>query len=196
MSTPIFPTLVGLTYPITRRSVSSTIVLTSANGLETRIANFAYPRYEWDLIITFLDASDGIFQNFFGFCDALAGMFEPFLFRDDWDNTVTGQPISTGDGTTTVFQLVRTFGNSFGAVYAPIAAGMVINLAGTPTSAYTLDISTGLITFTSAPGAGVAITGSYSYYWRCRMLQDNPEFSEFDSGGWEVKKLSWTSCRA
>jgi len=204
LSQPIFPTFIGEEWGITRKQLWSTIVQEAASGYTVRIGVYPFARYQWTLSFSILDASStdetGLaadFQNLFGFLNDLYGRTLAFLYTDEYDNTVTNQPIATGDGTTTVFQLQRSLGGSIDPVFAPIASGMVVTLAGTPTSAYTLDITSGLITFSSAPGASVAIAASFSYYWRCFLDDDEgQEFGYFDKNGVEMKKLSFTSCRA
>ncbi|MDP2734623.1 MAG: DUF2460 domain-containing protein [bacterium] len=70
---------------------------------------------------------------------------------------VTGETVGTGDGSTTVFLLDN----------APVAPGtLVVYLNGAPqteTTNYTVNYKTGQVTFTSAPGAGVAVTADYWY---------------------------------
>jgi hypothetical protein len=43
----------------------------------------------------------------------------------------------------------------------------------------------------------VAIAASFSYYWRCYLDDDEgQEFGYFDRNGVEMKKLTFTGCRA
>lgn len=136
------------------------------------------------------------FQTLFGFLNSLFGRTLPFLYKDEYDNYVANQAIATGDGVTTTFQLQRTLGGSTDPVFAPIAAGLVVTVAGTPTSV-TVTILSGIITFASAPASGAAIAATFSYYWRCFLDDDEgQEFGYFDQNGVEMKKLMFTSCRA
>lgn len=204
MSQPIFPTLIGEEWGITRKQIWSTIVQEAASGYTVRIGVYPFPRYCWTLSFSILDATStdqpGLaadFQTLFGFLNSLFGRTLPFLYTDEYDHTVTNQSIAVGDGTTVAFQLQRSLGGSVDPVFAPIAAGMVVTLNGTPTSSYTLDITQGIITFATAPGGAVAIAASFSYYWRCYLDDDEgQEFGYFDRNGVEMKKLSFTSCRA
>jgi uncharacterized protein (TIGR02217 family) len=68
---------------------------------------------------------------------------------------------ATGDGANAIFQLQKSY-SSGGQTYLrkitkPIAVGLLAYKNGV-SAAYTLDTATGLLTFTSAPGAGVVVT--------------------------------------
>jgi len=64
------------------------------------------------------------------------------------------EAVGTGDATTTVFNLANK---------KAVTGTDVVYLAGVSTTAYTIDADLGKITFTSAPGSGVAITADYWY---------------------------------
>lgn len=81
--------------------------------------------------------------------------YAPFKFKDTWDHAVTAEAVGTGDGSRTIFYLDQKYIDS---------SSLVVKLDGTPTSAYTLSNEEGKITFTTAPGAGVAITADYEFY--------------------------------
>jgi hypothetical protein len=70
-----------------------------------------------------------------------------------------------------------------------------MRIAGIATTAYTLNMSTGVITFTTAPASGAVITADFSYYWRCRFTNDENEFEEFMSGLWSVSTLEFESVK-
>ncbi len=62
------------------------------------------------------------------------------------------------------------------------------------TSAYSLG-STGIVTFTSAPGNGNVLSWTGDYFYRCRFLEDSIEFEEFFSKYYAIKKLSMISVK-
>jgi len=68
-----------------------------------------------------------------------------------------GEAVGTGDGSTVLF----TLDNAPVATPAVGDPARVVYLDGTPTTAYTINTATGGITFTTAPGTGVAITADY-----------------------------------
>jgi len=63
------------------------------------------------------------------------------------------------------------------------AAGAVVSGAG-----YTIG-STGLVTFTTAPASGAALTWTGTYYFRCRFTKDQIEFDGFMQDLYELKKV-------
>lgn len=196
MSSAVFPTLAGLGWSVKRTPTWQSRIQTSVSGRETRTADWGYPRYKWSLMFELLrdSATYEELTTLMGFYNARQGSFDSFLYTDTSDNSVTGQEFGTGDGTTTVFQLVRTYGGFSEPVLAPNNISTVW-VAGTPTSAYTVDANTGLITFSSAPAASALLTATFSYYFRCRFLADNVEFEEFMSQMWSVKTLEFISIK-
>jgi uncharacterized protein (TIGR02217 family) len=202
MTLPIFPSnLVGLAWDVLKTSISSTRVLTARSGIEYRAANWSYGKYKWQLTYSVLRQNrNGLteLQTLLGFCLQMQGMYSSFLYTDPTDNSVTLQGLGSGNSTQTVFPLVRTFG---GVTEPNLVANSVsaVYLNGTPTSAYTL-VQVGAygidaISFNSAPGAGVLITATFTYYFPVRFLQDDPEFNNFSYQFWALKKISFQSVK-
>jgi len=76
--------------------------------------------------------------------------------------------IGTGDGTTTAFQLVKHYASGAQswtrAIAKPVAGTMRIALGGVEQlSGWSVDSTTGLVSFSAAPGAGVAITAGFEF---------------------------------
>ena len=88
------------------------------------------------------------------------------------------QPIGTGDGSTTVFQLYRIY--QTGAVTRqrkitrPEDGTVTAKVAGVDT-AIVLDPDTGQITFGAAPALGAAITASFDFFLPVRFDSDELE---------------------
>ena len=118
------------------------------------------------------------------FFRAMRGRAYGFRFRDWTDYIAYAQPIGTGDGTTTVFQLSVTY-NAQGVtkvrtITKPVASGNQITTVPNfylnsvlQTTGYTLDYTTGLVTFSSAPTSGVAITADFEFDVPVRFDFDN-----------------------
>lgn len=204
MSVLSFPVLVGLGWNMKRTPMwgmqsPGTSIQESVSGKETRVARWTYPRWGFELSYagdgfllqgTLAGATRSDFANLAGFFNARSGQYDSFLYTDPDDNAVVGQQIGTGDGTTTIFNMVRAFGGFVEPTLAVnLGASITIKLNGTPTAAY--NISTwqmftgnagaiqGQIRFNSAPGAGVVITADFSYYWPCRFVDDHIDFEKF-----------------
>lgn len=202
MSTQVLPSLLGLGFPVTRAPVFATRVQTSISGKEVRIADQVYPRYKWTVDFNFLRANAlAEFQSLIGFFNARQGQFDTFLYQDATDNAVTAQVIGTGDGSTQAFQLISTFGGYVQPILAPNTGGTInIYLNGTKqTTGYTVtgwgNASPGVLTFTSAPSSGVAITADFGYYFPCRMSSDEISMSLDYNQIYSCKKFSFISVK-
>jgi uncharacterized protein (TIGR02217 family) len=53
--------------------------------------------------------------------------------------------------------------------------------------------STGVVTFKAPPPTGDMITADFSFYFRCRFVDDSYQFSYWNYQLWELKKLSFIS---
>ena len=216
----IFPYLPGLAWPVERSAGQfDTVTQVAVSGKETRYANRTQARYKYTLAVEGLD-STGVWtslgantkQTLEGFFNQTLGGALIFNFWDVDDNTVIGQTFGTGDGTTTTFHLCRTLGGWTDNIFAPLTAGGTITVpsinggtttapysapviynAGTLVSGTNYTISNGAITFTTAPAAGHALTGNYSWYWPCNFDNDAMAFSKFMSGLWSADKISFTT---
>ena len=192
MSSAIFPTLPGLTWDIQRTPVWSTTKKTSVSLREFRTANASYPRYKYKLSFEFLRQRTGYTEmaTLAGFFNARQGGFDSFLFTDPDDYTVTSQVLGVGDGSNKLLQLVRTWGGFVEPVYDANSAP-VIDLGGTVQTLgthYTLS-ATGRVTFVTAPGAGVVVNWTGTYYRRLCFNQDAADFSQFTKNLWSLKTL-------
>jgi uncharacterized protein (TIGR02217 family) len=188
MSNAVFPSFSGLAWPVKRKPAFNTKVFSATSGRETRISTTAYPKYDIELSFEYLSRAD--WASLMAFFNLRAGKYDSFLFTDAQDNSITAQSIGTGNGSKTQFQLVR----NLGGFTEPVE-----NVNGTPSiyldgvlqsSGYTIS-STGLVTFSSAPGNGVAVTWTGNYYWRVRFDQDTSEFSENMKSFFDLKKLTF-----
>jgi uncharacterized protein (TIGR02217 family) len=199
MSNTVFPTFPGLTFDVTRTPVWSTTTKSSVSQREFRIANSSYPVYHFKLAYEVLRQTPGYTEmaTLVGFFNARNGSFDSFLFTDPDDNAVTLQAIGIGDGGTTLFQLVRSFGGYVEPVFdtngAPaLTVNGVAQVAG---SDYTIS-ATGLVTFTVAPGVGFIVKWTGSYYRRVRFSTDSAEFQKFLRDLWTLKTIELQGFKA
>ena len=51
------------------------------------------------------------------------------------------------------------------------------------------------MTFNTAPGSGLIITADFTYYFRCRFIDDKYDFENFMYRLWQLKKLTFISVR-
>jgi uncharacterized protein (TIGR02217 family) len=204
MSNAVFPTFYGRPgFPIGKTSNWATRMQRAPNGRELVSADYINPIWQWTLIFPFLyDYADcrfvgsGVteFRTILEFYNSRQGAFDSFLFDDPTDDFISGQqlPPVRNDPTLTKFQLARQWTSPGGFQEAIIAPNVItaVTIGGVPTAAYTLDPNTGILTFSSPPGATVAAT--FSYYFRC-YFTDTLDPSQFLHNLWELKQVKLTS---
>ena len=74
----------------------------------------------------------------------------------------------TGNGAATLFQLAKRYSSGAQSwtrtITKPVAGTVTVALNGTPqASGWSVSTATGLVTFTTAPAAGVAITAGFEF---------------------------------
>jgi len=199
MSNVVWPTLPGLGWSVIKTPKWNTKIQTGVSGREQRTAMAAYPIYSFSLFYEILRGGSPNLEleKLMGFFLARQGSYDNFLFTDANDNAVTAQSIGSGNASTTAFQLTRTFGAG-GFLYTEptmnINSTPSIYLNGvlkTVTTDYTIN-STGMVTFTTPPGIGVAVTWTGSYYYRCRFVKDSSDFEQFMQNLWTLKQCDLT----
>ena len=203
----IFPALPGLAWSVTKSPTFQTRIQRAVSGRELRALDYPYPLWQFTLVFDFLrdNAAAGYdeLRTLMGFFMLCQGAFGTFLFQDPSDDRVSGQQIGTGDTLKTAFQLQRTMGKTLpgGGFLEPIIAPNVVNavyfngIVQDP-AGYSVDSMTGLVTFNIAPGSGLIITADYSYYFRCRFIDDSYAFENFMFRLWQLKKLTFISVRS
>jgi len=160
-----------------------TAVIDMRSGEEKRNINWSYPRHAYDAAVGVRAQSD--IEDLIAFFFVVQGRAHSFRWKDwaDYKSCKTGstvaatdQSLGDGDGSETEFQLTKTY--TFGAyefsrnIELPVSGTVVAALDGVETEAFSVDTSTGIITFDSAPGNGVAITVGYEFDVHCRMDTD------------------------
>jgi uncharacterized protein (TIGR02217 family) len=193
MSNALFPTLDGLTFDSKKAPQFSTIIQKAVSGREVRAALQTYPILTWTLTFELLRQATDL-PVLMGFYMSRQGSYDPFLYTDPNDNTVAGQLLGAGDGTTVNFPLIRAFGGFNQPVENGVATAVYKN--GVSQSGTTWSITNATaggyhnqITFTSAPANGVAISADFTFSWRVRFGDDAVEFNNFITGRWETSGL-------
>ena len=206
---PIFPALIGLGYSVIKRPIFYNASARSGSGWLVRVSYAAAPTWEWDLTFDVLrdpNATSDL-RKLLGFYLARNGDLIPFLFLDPDDNSVTAQNVGTGDGTTTIFTLVRSYGALETGVenigYLNTGATFNVYFDGTLQSTSTYDVLTATpgkqqISFHTAPPAAPScpvITVDMSYYYYVHFKDPTNDFEKFADKFWTVKKITLESLR-
>lgn len=224
MSDILFPKIRGLSWEVVKNPTLSTEIQSSLAGREVRVQNFQNPIWEFTLTYEYLlndpklrdDTGATPLEQLIGFYLTRGGQFDDFLLNESdltqrlEDSVYSGQPIGTGDAATTTFQLVRNFGGFLEACQNPAnqSAKVYVNgAAKTQGTDYT--IALGLVTFTSAPAVGAAITADFTFLHRVRFdlgtsrsnsgspsgTREGIEFSNFYYNLYECKEVQLVSVR-
>ena len=152
-----------------------TQIVELASGDEERNASWANSRRRYDVAYGIRRADD--LAAVVDFFEARNGRLHGFRFKDWGDHksclpsgtpAPTDQMIGTGDGATTTFQLVKRYASGsqtwMRTIAKPVAGSVTIALNGAPqASGWSVDTSTGVITFTTAPASGVAISAGFEF---------------------------------
>ena len=152
-----------------------TQVVELASGDEERNASWANSRRRYDVAYGIRRADD--LAAVVAFFEARNARLFGFRYKDwaDYKSslpsqviTATDQQIGTGTGSLKAFQLVKRYTSGAQAWTRTIAkpvAGTIMIALGTveQMSGWTLDATTGLVTFTTAPGIGVIIRAGFEF---------------------------------
>lgn len=152
-----------------------TQIVELASGNEERNASWANSRRRYDVAYGIRRADD--LAAVVAFFEARNGRLYGFRFKDWGDYksclpsqlpSATDQVIGTGDGATAEFQLVKHYasGAQFWTrtITKPVADSVVVALDDAEqVGGWSADTTTGLVTFETAPAAGVVITAGFTF---------------------------------
>jgi uncharacterized protein (TIGR02217 family) len=163
----------------------STDVFQTIGGSEGRNQNRSHYLGRWDVGLVNKDAT--YTRALINFFNAVAkGRANTWRFVNLPNNDYNGynEPIGTGDGADTTFQLIRRYtsgGQNYDkTIYLPTSGTVTCALNGTPTTAFTVNTTTGVLTFSVAPSLGVAITASFEFALHCRFDTDHFSCTRID----------------
>ncbi len=154
-----------------------TEIVTLANGYEERNSPWAHARRRYDAGVGLRSLDD--IETLIAFFEARQGQLFGFRWKDwsDYKSSIASkdvafedQVIGTGDGATVDFQLVKNY-RSGQQSYArpitkPVQGTVLVGVARTlqvETVDYTVDYTTGVITFLTPPGQGAEVTAGFEF---------------------------------
>ena len=168
-----------ISYGATAGPEFSTTVITVRSGAEQRNRNWAAARLRFD-------ASTGIktraqAEAIIAFFRARGGRAQGFRFKDWSDYRAVAQTLGTGDGARETFQLIKRYVSGaeedIRLITKPVAGSVKVYLNGTPQpSGWSVDTTSGLVTFTSAPANGAVISADFEFDVPVRFDTDRLEF--------------------
>ncbi|MCI4646423.1 MAG: DUF2460 domain-containing protein [Hyphomonadaceae bacterium] len=162
-----------------------TDIIQLASGAEQRTASWSGSRRRWDVGSAVQTLEE--LHDLTAFFEARRGALYGFRFRDftddrscgpEQDPAPTDQALGIGDDGETEFQLVKHYGDYARPILKPVTGSVRIALDGVEqSSGFSVDNTTGVVTFSSAPGVGVAITAGFEFDCPARFDTDRLEAS-------------------
>jgi uncharacterized protein (TIGR02217 family) len=152
-----------------------TQIVELASGDEERNASWANSRRRYDVSYGIRRADD--LASVVAFFEARNGRLHGFRFKD-WSDHRSGQPsnipsqldqsLGVGDGTTSTFQLVKRYASGAQGwtrtITKPVAGSVRLALGGVEqASGWTVDATTGTVSFAAAPPPGAALTAGFEF---------------------------------
>ena len=152
-----------------------TQIVELASGDEERNASWANSRRRYDAAYGVRRTDD--LAAVVAFFEARNGRLYGFRWKDWGDYksclpsgvlSVSDQTVGTGDGVTTIFQLVKAYSSGaqtwMRAITKPVAGTVVVALTGAvQNTGWSVDTTTGIVTFTTAPANGAAVTAGVEF---------------------------------
>lgn len=144
----------------------ATDIVITQGGYEQRNINWSQARARYNVAHGVRTQTQ--LETLIAFFRARKGRAHGFRFKDWADYQATNQTIGTGNGSTTQFQLARNYtsGSVTEAriIKKPVSGSVVIRVGGvTQTSGWSVNTTTGIITFTSAPANGASIAADFAF---------------------------------
>jgi len=175
-----------------------TEIVALASGYEERNSNWAQSRRKYNAGYGVKAVND--LHTVIAFFEARHGRLYNFRWKDwgDYKSVAPNQAITDadqnlglGDGAQTQFQLVKIYSsgteNYIRTISKPVAGSPQIAVDGTPQTEgvdFSVDTTTGIITLTSPPGLGQAVTAGYEFDVPVRFDTDflDVNMSHFSAG--------------
>lgn len=135
------------------------------SGHEKRNADWSQVRGEWDVGYGAQDIAT--LQAIRDFHLARQGKHRGFRFRDHFDYQGAMENLGVGDASETNFQLRRQYMSGpttyNRTITRPVLGTVQMFLDGVEESSFTVNLSTGVVTFSSAPGNNVVVTATFDF---------------------------------
>lgn len=154
----------------------STEIITIDGGFERRNQNWSQARRKYDARTGLRSAADA--ATLLAFFQARAGRARGFRLKDwqDFSSASNGtgatgftdQSIGSGTGTATQFQLKKNYSSGSSThsrdIKKPVTGTVSIAVNGSQMlSGWSVNIATGLVTFSTAPANGTSITAGFQF---------------------------------
>ena len=177
-----------------------TEIVTTASGREERNSRWADSRRRFNAGFGVKSLND--VHEVVAFFEERRGRLHAFRWKDHADfkscapqNGIspTDQIVGTGDGATAGFQLVKNYGsglrNYTRAITKPVAGSVVAAINGIITTGFTVNTTTGTITFSVAPSIGQTVTAGFAFDVPVRFDTDQLSINLAHFGAGDIPEI-------
>jgi len=157
----------------------STDIVTTDGGYEIRNSRWAYPLFQFEFNLSpGYREDDAALEAFIDLFHAAGGSFATFRFHYWRDLPVVGQQLGIGDGSTSQFQLFRSYTRGGitrdRKITRPVEGSVTVYANGIPI-AVGINYETGIVTISPAPPLTVVITADFEHDLPVRFADDELE---------------------
>jgi uncharacterized protein (TIGR02217 family) len=167
----------------------STSIVTTVSGHERRNANWAMARGRWN-VAHGLKKREQV-AALIAFFRARRGRAYGFRYKDWTDYQALAQALGVGDGSRKIFQLVKHYPSGGVAesrvIAKPVVGTVTLYRDGLEaTSGWTVDTTTGLVSFGTAPAVGIQVTADFTFDVPVRFDSDQMDVTieTYQLGSW------------
>lgn len=178
-----------ISYGATGGPMFLTDVVSTVSGHEQRNSKWSQARAKYNVASGVKTETQ--WQALISFFRARRGKAVGFRFKDWSDYKAESVQIGVGDDSTTEFQLVKIYSSGSVAVSRtitkPVSGTVDIYVDSVlQSSGVSVDTTTGVVTFSSAPALGEVITADFEFDVPVRFDTDEMAVSmdSFDAGNW------------
>lgn len=182
-----FPT--DISYGASGGATYSTDIIETFGGHEQRNINWSSSRGKWNVAHGVKTQTQ--LDELIAFFRARRGRAIGFRFKDWSDYQATNQIIGSGDGSKTSFQLIKSYTSGSVTVdrtiTKPVSGSISIYKAGVlQSTGFTVNLTTGVVVFSSAPSSGQQITATFQFDVPARFDTDQLEVNleSYGIGSW------------
>lgn len=142
-----------------------TFVGAGQSAFETRMADWTQVRARYNVTPGLRDLS--VVRQLQAIFLACRGRAIGFRYKDPADFQATDSPIGTGDGSNKIFKLKKRYtlgSNTYDRrCFKTVTGTVTTTVNGVPNAAFTVDHTTGTLTYTTAPANGHAVVASFQF---------------------------------
>ena len=176
----------------------STDIVVTHGGYEKRNVNWEDARARYNVAHAVKTKEQ--LAALIAFFRARQGRAYGFRFKDWADYNAQEQVIGTGDGSATTFQLVKNYVSGATTVSRdiskPVSDSVTIYLDEVAqASGWSVDVTTGIVTFDSAPSADVQITADFEFDVPVRFDTDRLSATLEDYGSYALAEVALVELR-